>query len=52
MKNAAPVEKMSGTGIWKIGQTLGIGAGTMQHVLMEQPRPFDVGVAEAARTYQ
>ena len=32
-----------GTGILKIGKTLGIGTGTVQRVLMEQPRPFDVG---------
>jgi len=31
----------------KIGKTLGIGTGTVQRVLMEQPRPFDVDVAEA-----
>jgi hypothetical protein len=31
-----------------IGKALGIGTGTVQRVLMEQPRPFDVGVAEAA----
>jgi hypothetical protein len=31
----------------KIGKTLGIGTGTVQRVLMEQPRPFDVCVAEA-----
>jgi hypothetical protein len=37
-----------GTGILKIGKTLGIGTGTVQRVLMEQSRPFDVGVAEAA----
>ena len=37
-----------GRGILKIGKTLGIGTGTVQRVLMEQPRPFDVGVAEAA----
>ena len=37
-----------GTGILKIGKTLGIGTGTVQRVLMEQPRPFDVDVAEAA----
>ena len=37
-----------GTGILKIGKALGIGAGTVQRVLLEQPRPFDVGVAEAA----
>jgi DNA invertase Pin-like site-specific DNA recombinase len=37
-----------GTGILKIGKALGIGTGTVQRVLMEQPRPFDVGVAEAA----
>ena len=35
-----------GTGILKIGKTLGIGTGTVQRVLTEQPRPFDV--AEAA----
>ena len=32
----------------KIGKTLGIGTGTVRRVLMEQPRPFDVDVAEAA----
>ena len=32
----------------KIGKTLGIGTGTVQRVVMEQPRPFDVDVAEAA----
>ena len=32
----------------KIGKTLGIGSGTVQRVLMEQPRPFDVDAAEAA----
>jgi len=37
-----------GTGILKIGKTLGIGTGTVQRVVMEQPRPFDVDVAEAA----
>jgi hypothetical protein len=37
-----------GTFILKIGKTLGIGKGTVQRVLMEQPRPFDVVVAEAA----
>jgi hypothetical protein len=30
----------------KIGKTLG--TGTVQRVLMEQPRPFDVDVAKAA----
>jgi hypothetical protein len=35
-----------GTGILKIGKALGIGTGTVQRVVMEQPRPFDVGVAE------
>jgi hypothetical protein len=29
-----------GIGILKIGKTLGIGTGTVQRVLMEQPRPF------------
>jgi hypothetical protein len=28
-----------GTGILKIGKTLGVGTGTVQRVLMEQPRP-------------
>ena len=32
----------------KIGKALGIGTGTVQRVLMEQPRPFDVDVTEAA----
>src|SRR6516165_4110302 len=35
-----------GTGILKIGKTLGVG--TVQRVVMEQLRPFDVDVAEAA----
>jgi DNA invertase Pin-like site-specific DNA recombinase len=34
-----------GTGIVKIGKTLGIGTGLVQRVVTEQPRPF--GVAEA-----
>ena len=37
-----------GTGILKIGKTLGIGTGTVQRVLGQQPRPFDVDAAEAA----
>ena len=41
-----------GAGILKIGKTLGIGTGTVQRVVMEQPRPFDVDVAEAAYAYQ
>jgi hypothetical protein len=41
-----------GTGILKIGKALGIGTGTVQRVVMEQPRPFDVDVAEAACAYQ
>jgi hypothetical protein len=32
----------------KIGKALGIGTDTVQRVLMEQPRPFDADVAEAA----
>ena len=31
-----------GTGILKIGKALGIGTGTVQRVMMEQSRPFDV----------
>jgi len=34
-----------GTGILKIGKELGIGTGTVQRVLMEQPRPFDAGAS-------
>ena len=41
-----------GAGILKIGKTLGIGTGTVQRVIMEQPRPFDVEVAEAAFAYR
>jgi hypothetical protein len=33
------------TGILKIGKALGISTGTVQRVLMEQPRPFDVGAS-------
>ena len=33
-------------------KALGIGTGTVQRVLMEQPRPFDVGLAEAALASQ
>jgi hypothetical protein len=36
-----------GTGLVKIGKTLGIGTGLVQRVITEQPRPFAVGVAEA-----
>jgi len=32
----------------KIGKTLGIGTALEQRVVMEQPRPFDVDVADAA----
>jgi hypothetical protein len=35
----------------KIGKALGVGTGTVQRVLMEQPRPFDGDVAEAACAY-
>jgi hypothetical protein len=31
-----------------LGQNAIIGTGTVQRVVMEQPRPFDVDVAEAA----
>jgi hypothetical protein len=41
-----------GMGLLKIGRTLGVGTGTVQRVLMERPRPFDVGVAEAALASQ
>jgi len=37
-----------GTGRLKISKALGIATGTVQRVLIEQPRPFDVGVARAA----
>jgi hypothetical protein len=36
-----------GTGILKIGKTLGAGTAFMQRVVMEQPRPLEVDVAEA-----
>ena len=39
-------------GILKIGKALGIGTGTVQRVLTEQPRPFDVGAAVAALASQ
>ena len=35
-----------GTGMVKIGKTLGIGTGFVQRVLTEQPSPFDLDVAE------
>jgi hypothetical protein len=38
------------TGILKIGKTLG--TGTVQRVLMEQPRRFEVDAAEAALASQ
>jgi hypothetical protein len=41
----------AGTGILKIGKALGIGTGTVQRVLMEQPRPFDGGAAETALAF-
>src|ERR1700747_1195582 len=50
-KRSAELEKrilrlhQAGTGILKIGKGLGIGTGTVQRVLMEQPRPFDVGAS-------
>ena len=34
-----------GTGILKIGKTLGIGTGTVQRVLTEQPRPFEASAS-------
>ena len=43
---------LGGIGVLKIGKTLGIGTGTVQRVLMEQPRPFEADVAEAASSYQ
>ena len=44
---AHPAPLQGGAGILKIGKALGNGS-----VLMEQPRPFDVGVAEAAFAYR
>jgi hypothetical protein len=35
-----------------IGKAPGIGTGTVQRVLMEQPRPFNIGVAEAVLASQ
>jgi DNA invertase Pin-like site-specific DNA recombinase len=34
-----------GTGMLKIGKTLGIGTGTVQRVVLEQPSPFDVAAS-------
>jgi hypothetical protein len=48
LEKAHPGLHKGGTGILKIGKALGIGTGTVQRVVMEQPRPFDVDVAEAA----
>jgi transposase-like protein len=37
-----------GTGIVKIGRTLGVGTGLVQRIVTEQqPRPFDADIAEA-----
>jgi hypothetical protein len=41
-----------GTGILKIDKTLDAGTALVQRVVMEQPGPFDVDVAEAACAYQ
>ena len=44
-----------GTGTLKIGTTLGVGmTASVQRLVMEQPRPFDVDVdvAEAAFAYR
>jgi hypothetical protein len=38
-----------GTGMVKIGKTLGIGTALVQRVVTEQPRPFDVAEAYAAQ---
>jgi hypothetical protein len=35
-----------GTGLVKIGKTLGIGTALVQRVVTDLPRPFDVGVVE------
>ena len=34
-----------GAGMLKIGKTLGIGTGTVQRVVLEQPSPFDVAAS-------
>jgi hypothetical protein len=36
----------------KVGKTLDVGTALVQRVVMEQPRPFDVDVAEAALASQ
>jgi transposase-like protein len=36
---------MGGTGIVKIGKTLGVGTGTVQRVLMKRPSPFEAGAS-------
>ena len=45
-------EAMPEDALLKITRRLGIGTGTVQRVLMEQPRPFDDDVAEAALACQ
>ena len=37
-----------GTGILKIGKTLGVGTALVQRVVMEQSRPFEADVAASA----
>jgi len=37
--------RKGGTGILKIGKALGIGTGTVQRVVLEQPRPFGLGAS-------
>ena len=37
--------RKGGMGVLKIGRTLGIGTGTVQRVVSEQPRPFEASAA-------
>jgi hypothetical protein len=41
-----------GTGILKIGKALGIGTGTVQRVVMEQPRFLEIDAANAVLASQ
>ena len=43
---SCPRRGKGGMGVLKIGRTLGVGTSLVQRVVTEQPRPFDVDVAE------
>jgi hypothetical protein len=47
---AHPAPPQGRHGILKIGMALGVGTGTVQRVVMEQPRPFGVGASARGAT--